>query len=256
MSASNTLGTGASSPAAAPRQLYINGGNYGYCMWNATARSLATGGAGANLVIDKADRSATSCYMRGLREVIRVQSSSGLPWQWRRIVFSTKDDLFSASVGGDTAPVQPYRSFSDDSNNNIGMERLWFNSAINNTPNTIAVFNGVIFQGAEGKDWTNLLNAKTDSTRITVKSDRTTNIYTGNASGFFKTFKLWYPMNKNLVYDDDETGAAENSSYTSTRAKPGMGDLYVLDIIIPGIGSTTSDLINFDSQATLYWHER
>lgn len=256
LSASNTNGTGGSAPVAI-RPFFVNGSTgYAYSLWCATARNMATGGAGANLSMDKADRTSTTCFMRGLREVLRVQTSSPLPWVWRRICFTTKDDIFNGTVGGDQAPNVPYSPAFDNVINNTGMMRQFFNLQINNSVNTIDVFNGIIFQGVNGKDWNNILNAKTDSTRIKTWSDTSISLYTGNQSGYFKVHKRWYPMNKNLVYDDDENGTAEASSYHTTQAKPGMGDYYILDILVPGLGGTTADLVSIDCQSTLYWHEK
>lgn len=259
LSTSNTSpATGGTRPVAIGS--FVVPGNtfngYSFSIWCATARDFSTGQDGANLVIDKADRTATTCYMRGLREVIRIQSNSPLPWVWRRICFTTKSPLFQVTLSTDTTPNVPYIPWYDTSTNNIGMTRQWFNFANNNTPKTQAFFNGYIFQGTEGSDWNNILNAKTDSTRIKVWSDTQIPLHTGNQSGYFKSHKRWYPMNKNLVYDDDENGAAELSSYTSTTAKPGMGDYYIIDIVVPGLGAAGTDLISFDSQATLYWHEK
>lgn len=256
LSASNTNGSGAGR-ATTVGPFFVSGSTgYAYSLWNATARSLTTGGNNPNLFVDKADRTSTTCYMRGLREVIRVQTSSPLPWVWRRICFTTKDDVFQSKVGGDTAPTQTYIPYFDTPTSNIGMFRQWFNLQINNMPNTVSVFNGIIFQGQEGSDWNNILNAKPDSTRIRTWSDTQIPLHTGNQSGYFKTHKRWYPMNKNLVYNDDESGAGESTSYTTTQARPGMGDYYVLDIFVPGIGGSATDLLNVDSQATLYWHEK
>lgn len=256
LSASNTNGSGASDNVQI-RPFFVAGNTgYAYSLWNATARSLSTGQAGANLYMDKTDRTSTTCYMRGLREVLRIQTSSGLPWVWRRICFTTKDDLFTASVPGDASPTQPQRTYFDNATANTGMMRSWFNIQINNTPNTRDTYNSVIFKGAEGRDWSNILNAKTDETRIRTMSDTSKALHTGNQSGYFATHKRWYPMNKNLVYNDDESGAAMTTSYTSTQARPGMGDYYILDIFVPGIGGSATDLLNVDSQATLYWHEK
>jgi len=255
ISASNTSGTGGSRAVAIGSFTVAGNTGYAYSLWNATARDLTSGGT-VNSTLDKSDRTATTCYMRGLREVIRVQTSSALPWVWRRICFTTKDDIFTTSVPGDQAPTQNFAPYFDAETDQTGMLRQWFNLQVNNTPNTISVFNGIIFQGSAGKDWGNVLNAKTDSTRIKVWSDTSVSLHTGNQSGYFKTHKRWYGMNKNLVYDDDENGASESQSYLSTKARPGMGDYYVLDIIVPGLGGTASDLCSMDSQATLYWHEK
>jgi len=59
-----------------------------------------------------------------------------------------------------------------------------------------------------------------------------------------------------LVYDDDESGDAEITKYQSTESKLGMGDYYIVDIILPGTGGTSSDLLQLRSTSTLYWHER
>lgn len=259
LSASNTNGTGG-SVGVAIRPFFANGTTgYAYVLWNATARSMSTGQNvtnGANLYMDKSDRTSTTCYMRGLREVLRIQTSSALPWVWRRICFTTKDDIFTTNVNGDAAPTQPYQPWLDTNTDNIGMTRQWFNLQVNNIPNTVTTFNAIIFKGREGRDWSNVLNAKTDETRIKTMSDTSISLHTGNQSGYFATHKRWYPMNKNLVYNDDESGAAMQSSYTTTQARPGMGDYYVLDIFVPGIGGATTDLLSVDSQATLYWHEK
>lgn len=63
-------------------------------------------------------------------------------------------------------------------------------------------------------------------------------------------------MNKNLVYDDDESGEQEQGAYTSVDSKAGMGDYYVLDLVQSGTGGSTSDLFLITANSTLYWHEK
>lgn len=63
-------------------------------------------------------------------------------------------------------------------------------------------------------------------------------------------------MNKNLVYDDDESGDQEATSYQSVESKAGMGDYYVLDLIQAGSGGGTGDVILVQANSTLYWHEK
>lgn len=225
-----------------------------YSLWCATGRNI-----GPNVTpvsVDKADRTATTCYMRGLRENIRIQSSSGLPWLWRRICFLTKDDLFTGLVPGDTSPTIPWRPVVQGSATGFGYAREWFNLLANNSPNTVDTFNAVIFQGQQGRDWDDVMTAKTDSTRIVTKYDKVVTLRSGNASGYFKDMRMWFPMNKNLVYDDDESGTVTSSGTYSTSGLQGMGNYYVLDIVTPGLGGSNTDLVNFRSQATLYWHEK
>jgi len=63
-------------------------------------------------------------------------------------------------------------------------------------------------------------------------------------------------MNKNLVYDDDESGDNETTNYYSVDSRAGMGDYYIYDIITPGAGGVASDQILLTSNASLYWHEK
>ncbi|AWU66517.1 capsid protein [Bark beetle-associated genomovirus 4] len=238
--------------AVATGGLYVNGlAGYSMCVFCPTARSLTTASA-TNLLVDQADRTSTTCFMRGYKENLRIQTSSPLPWLWRRIVFATKGPTFYVSSAADT-PTIKFTPYSDTS---VGMARLWFDLQYNSSPATVKAMNTIIFKGNQDQDWNDVITAKVDPSRITVMSDRTCAIKTTNSNGHFSERKLWYPMNKNLVYDDDEAGAAVASSYYSTDAKPGMGDVYVVDYVVPGVGGATSDIINFNATATLYWHEK
>lgn len=235
--------------------LVMQGGSFNMIMWCPTARSLVTGGT-TNNVTDVSDRTSTTCYMRGLSEHIRIQTNSSIPWLWRRICFTTKDDIFITNVNGDQTPFQTYRPWFDSGTANIGMTRNWFNLVQNVMPNTIDVFNGIIFKGTQGKDWSDSITAPLDTTRINVKSDTTKTIQSPNERGVIREIKRWYPMNSNLVYDDDENGAGETTQYITTKAKPGMGDYYVVDFFVSGTGGTTSDRLTVNSTSSLYWHEK
>ncbi|AJD07462.1 putative capsid protein [Odonata associated gemycircularvirus 1] len=251
LSFSNTNGSGASQALAAG-SLFVNGSTgYAMSLFCPTARSLVTAGA-TNTIVDTADRTSTTCYLRGYREDLRIQTSSPLPWLWRRICFTSKGATFQQAFN-DSSPTAPIQPYSDTS---IGMARKWFNLQVNNSPNTVANYNQIMFRGNFGADWNDVITAKVDTTRITVKSDRVTHITTGNNSGHFSERKLWYPMNRNLVYDDDENGAAETPQYVSSDAKAAWGDYYIVDYLVPGVGGTTSDVVNLNCTATLYWHEK
>lgn len=251
LSFSNTNGSGASQTVQAGS--FFANGTTGYAMslFCPTARSLSTAST-TNDVTDIADRTASTCFMRGYKENLRVQTSSPLPWLWRRITFTTKGNFF-LGPSTDSAPTQTVQPYSDTS---IGMARKWFNLQVNNTPLTVAAYNAIIFKGAFNSDWNDVITAKVDTSRISVKSDVVRRITTGNSSGHFSERKLWYPMNKNLVYDDDEVGAQMSTSYTSTDAKSGMGDYFIVDYLVPGVGGGNTDVINLNCTATLYWHEK
>jgi len=61
------------------------------------------------------------------------------------------------------------------------------------------------------------------------------------------------------MYDEDEQGGTPRGpgSYVSVSGKPGMGDLYVYDIVylaVPASGGSASML--WSPEGTYYWHER
>lgn len=215
---------------------------------------LAAVSGGSNLLVNPAERTAQTCYMRGLSENIRIQTSSGVPWFHRRICFSSRGaSAFNTINSADTAPVQPSGNSVDTSS---GMERLWFNSSINNTPATVMAQENTLFKGIYNSDWNDPILAPIDTARVDLKFDKVWCIRSGNSSGTIKERKLWHPMNKNLVYNDDENGEGEDTSYFSVGDKRGMGDYYVLDIFQAGAGAGAGDLLNVFSNSTLYWHEK
>nr|USZ80644.1 capsid protein [Tick-associated gemycircularvirus 2] len=224
-----------------------NGGNTTILMWCATARdnTVGLGGSIGNRFTPET-RTATTCYMRGLSEKIEMSTNSGVPWQWRRICFTYRNPAALSTTQG---------FFSESGG---GYSRLLYNLTSGSTPDTQNLTNvrNLIFRGDLNTDWNNYLTAPLDNTRITVKMDKTMTISSGNQSGKLVYKSMWMPMNKNLVYDDDETGGGEIARFFSNSGKQGMGDYYVIDIFQAGIGAVSSDNLLFNPQATLYWHEK
>lgn len=223
--------------------------SYTGLIWLCTARdnTLASGGP-KGTVNDDAARTATACYMRGLKENIEVQTNTGAPWQWRRICFTYRD----ASV---LLSLNPLPTYLETSN---GFTRYMtnFTATDASSVSTHGAITRLIFKGAQNVDWNDIRTAPLDNTRIDVKYDKTTIISSGNQNGRVKLYKRWHAMNKTLVYDDDEQGETENSNYFSVGDKRGMGDYYVVDFFQSGLGTGTGDSLNFNPTATLYWHER
>lgn len=252
LSWSNTnSGSGASITSSA-LPVTVNG-TYGLrTSWIATAQDLTDQTGVLGRVAEQSVRTSTICFMRGLSEHIRIQSNSALPWFWRRICFTYKGLELQIISPSDT-PTSTNYQFLDTTS---GMQRLSFNQNIANMPNTINNHDAIIFRGAKGLDWSDPIVAPLDTSRITVKFDKTWTLHSGNQSGVVKAFKLWHPMNHNLVYADDESGDAESGAYTSVASKAGMGDYYVMDFVSPGAGGGASDLLQIVPNTTLYWHEK
>lgn len=246
----NTGTSGGSTGAIGRNSTYVAGNVGGLYVWSPTCRQLENKGKE-----NQSARTATSCFMRGLSENIRIQSSSGIPWFWRRICFTLKGiNAFNTTQTGDS-PVVSQNPYYDISNAN-GMARLWVNQLVNNVPNTRSNQRSLLFRGAEGIDWDSLLTAPVDTTRVTVKYDKCRTLHSGNSNGFIRDVKMWHPMNHNFVFDDDELGGLENTSYYSVDSKAGMGDYYVCDYFEAGTLGGATDALMVGSTATLYWHER
>nr|USZ80640.1 capsid protein [Tick-associated genomovirus 2] len=248
LSWSNTVQTSGASRTTAVGPAVINGQNTGFFLWCPTAMDMDQNSIVANV----ASRSATNCFMKGLSENLRIQTSSQAPWFHRRICFTSRDETFRAG-DRDTAPLNPLLPYVDTSQ---GKERLWLNANINNAPNTLSLYQTLMFKGTVNVDWNDLIVAPLDTGRITVKFDKTWTIQSGNGTGVVRERKLWHPMNKSLVYDDDEIGDAENPAFFSTDSRAGMGDYYVVDIFQGGTGVGASDLLQVSANSTMYWHER
>ncbi|UOK20978.1 capsid protein [Chifec genomovirus UA13_107] len=240
--------SGGTSYTAAPAILV--GNTYEYIFpFCCTARDLTSGIPTAGnptlgRVTDQATRTATTCFMRGYSEAITIQTTDGLPWLWRRIVFTYKGLVFPAATS----------SFNYVMENSAGYARV-----VNSAPaGSISSFINVAFKGVQNADWNTFVDAPLDTSRISVLYDKTMTIASGNEDGMIRKYKFWHPFNKNLVYDDEESGGStlNNGSYLSVSSKAGMGDAYIVDFFRPRTGGTTASQLSFHPQGTLYWHEK
>lgn len=217
-------------------------------VWCATSRDNDTSTTGRiGNKFDSATRTASSCFMVGLKEAIEIQVADGLPWQWRRICFTYKGS--TTASGFLPTPTSSYYPALETSN---GVVRL-----VNGlTEAQQTAFFVLLFQGSQNNDWTDPLTAKLDSERISVKYDKVCTVASGNEQGVIRRYNRWHPMRHNLMYDDDESGGTTAPRGFSVQSKVGMGDYWVIDIIKPRTGSTGSNQLLFNCESTLYWHEK
>lgn len=212
-------------------------------LWNATARDSDPG----ETKYQEATRTASTCYMVGLKERILIQTSDANPWEWRRICFCAKgrSNIFQASAPGAIGQQLYYED-------NNGFRR----QVTEPSNSSLGVIRDILFDGAYGVDWNDPFSAKTDRQRVTIKYDKTRMIRSTNNVGVIRYYNMWHPMKKNLSYDDDENGEGQTSSYVSQAGNAGMGDFYVIDFIRCIDGPTGTPQLLFQPEATLYWHER
>lgn len=221
------------------------GGQYYSFPWICTARDRTYQPGTAPNAAYPGSRMASTCYMRGLKENVFIQTT-GRPWMWRRICVTVRAALIS------TFQQTNGTYYAQTSN---GWSRLlndWDYTAGSRGANLY----GFLFRGAQGIDWYDLMNAPVDTRRMSVRYDKTRILNSNNEEGSVRTFKMWHAMNKNLVFDDDESGEAQGDAVLSQQGNQGMGDYLIVDIFAPGLGSTSSDLLAFRPEATLYWHEK
>lgn len=227
-----------SSTGANPavRGFIVNGSAPVMLVWCATARDRISNSS--NPTADSVRESQT-CYMRGLKEHLRLSTNTATSWLWRRICFTSKGLYQALGTSADSVETSNgwVRALMDQSGTPFG-------SAIVNS----------MFAGTVNVDWADTFTAATDSTNVKIMYDRTVTINSGVA-GVIRDRKMWHAMNHNLVYGEDENGEGETPARYSTLGRPGMGDYYVVDFIASN-STSSSDTLTFATEATLYWHEK
>lgn len=224
-------------------------------LWNATARLLAnTPGFNFTMPVN-AQRLSTTPFIVGLKESITIRTDTSNAWRWRRLVFTLK-----GAPPGFADPTDIPRTIYEntDAQGNIEYQRV--NTALP-FPLVADVY-AFVFRGfginnvsATPQDWIDPITAPVNTSRITLMHDRVTSISSGNDTGVVRTYPRWHPVRKTLCYGDNEIGGAMNPSRVSTTAKPGCGDVYVMDIIV-GNSEDSTDALSFLPTSTLYWHEK
>ncbi|QCS37579.1 capsid protein [Tortoise genomovirus 17] len=238
-------------PAAIGNKILTSANPLQATIWCATARPLReifTNDRGEVT----AGRNARTCFIRGLKFNDTYVTDDGEGWRHRQIIFTNKGDLPLGEENEGDRTISSVTSSDGRETFYRGMADLPLESR---TPLFALLFKGNGNPSAGVLDWTDLINAPVDRTRFKVLSDRHVNIRSGNDSGTVLSRKTWVPINKNLVYGDEEVGNQMFSTYKSTTGKPGIGDVYVLDIFTC-INVAAGSTMLFNPTTTLYWHEK
>ena len=221
-----------------------NTGQFFTFAWIATARPAITdiSSAATGSKIDVKTRTSQEIFARGLRENIRISTNDGLGWRWRRICFNLKGDYIT---GGNIDPTTSdyFRLTSS------GMSRL-----ITEIPDNR--IHQLVFRGQRNEDWIDVFSAQTDKRKCGILYDKTRIIQSNNGDGATKHYKLWHPIGKNIMYDDEEQGTTYWTSPLSAEGRRGWGDFYVVDFIECNYAGTGTPQMSFLPNATLYWHEK
>nr|QTZ83262.1 MAG: capsid protein [Gemycircularvirus] len=248
-------GSGNGSPVAPGVGTYVVAASNGTAIsvFTPTAMDLLSGGNG-NTIANEAQRTATTCYILGFSEKMRISTTSGLPWFWRRIVFLSRDPVFTQYNSADS-PVYPANMSYIDTTTN-GMQRAFINQSINGANTTLFRVQDLLFKGTVNNDWVDAQTAPVDTRRVKLISDRRMTIKSGNQVGTVKDLKGFYPYRHNLVYDDDENGDKDFTNYLSVTDNAGNGNMHIIDFFTPLPGGTSADQLQLNTTSTLYWHEK
>lgn len=209
-------------------------------LWNATARpgDNSTGQRGSK--IDTSLRTSVTTFARGLKERITISTNDGTAWQWRRICFLSKDRM------GDSDPdaADYFRRTSN------GMVRLMRAEA------EAREWQDHLFDGERNVDWLSPITAPLNRSQYTIKYDKTRTIRSGNDSGVTRTYNLWHGMNKNIVYEQEQTGQTMTESSLSVTGKAGMGNYYVADFFVKNGPNDDESALLVAPESVYYWHEK
>lgn len=191
-------------------------------------------------------------YARGYREKGVMEITNGTGWMWRRIVFATKSRFWQTFPAG---------TLQLDISGTGYVRTLWnFLGGGTNQNAAKDVLEDMLFKGTAGSDWVDRFTASVDTTRVTVIKDRVRQVgLNGSTTGRFENAHGWFPINKNLRYDEDEDGSISSGEKQntpwSTEGSVGVGNIFVYDIFSAAGSNANSDL-TWEPQGTWFWHER
>lgn len=232
------------TPGGTPTPGPIQTGTGFASLFMPSARKLGYDSAG------ESNRERQVTFSVGYREVVEVNVLGGGVWKWRRVVFTFK----GRQLYDDTLWTDPYYDKTPDIKG-CDMVRVIGQP----TTDQHQEIRRILWDGTEGVDWSSEFTAKVDTSRVTPLYDRTFTFNPRNESGYSRTFKFWHRTGRNIVYDEDESGAHPDNggSYVSVKGKPGIGDVYIYDVAylaVPAASGTAT--MQWRPEGTYYWHER
>jgi len=221
----------------------VSGTNY--FMWCPTWRQRRTAST------DEHVRANQEVFMRGIKDRIMVSATFSLIhrrvcfWSHRRI----DDARPFVMENPDVIDAPPYQRRN--------LVALY--------PNLDEEIFEYLFKGTVGFDYSENSRWDTplDNKRVKVVYDKqytiTPNYAAPDGAQFGKTItrKLWHPINRKVLYDDDEEGADVNGSGWSAQTPESLGNYYVFDIFSTGqaVEGSTDQVGSFMPESTTYWHE-
>ena len=198
-------------------------------------------------------RNTSTTFVKGFSQTYTVVPNSNVAWWHRRLVVATKEILGTTPGIRDLMAIQDTEGVTQFSYRDYGNASQTVRPEYLDTKHQILE---LLFKGTRNVDWVDPFRATVDRQRITVLSDRRMNISSGNDTSRPVVRKFYDSINKSLMYGDEEIGTLIKSDKWSTKHKPGIGNIYVLDFWFCPAPAETTDSISLHSQSTYYWHEK
>lgn len=237
------FGATSNEPSATGQATLVAGTNY--YLWCPTWRQRRPSST------DEHVRANQEVYMRGIKDRVMVSATFSLVhrrvcfWSHRRI----EDARPFVMENPDVIDAPPYQRRN--------LVALY--------PNLDEELFEYLFKGTVGFDYSENSRWDTplDNKRLKVVYDHqytiTPNYAPNEGAQFGKTLtrKFWHPINRKIMYDDDEEGADVSGSGWSANTPESLGNYYVLDIFSTGqwIEGSTDTVGTFMPESTTYWHE-
>lgn len=236
---------------AGPISITAQAGPNWIFLWHASARTNQNVPGVYGTKNDVSTRTAQTAYIRGLLETYHFEGQDSKPFIHRRIVFTH----YGTELQRDRNSAEQGRYF--DNLDIYGVTRA--TTVVQNGADTVGNWPRrnlveLVFAGEEDIDWFDLTTAKTDTRRVRVLSDRRRAIHAPNDQGILRANKTWLPVNKSLIYNDEENAGGRNMSHYSADTRRSIGDIYVMDVI--QLPTNFDSTLTMNVQSTLYWHER
>lgn len=196
-------------------------------------------------------RTATRTFVKGIGETYHIVPSDQSSWEWRRIVVSLKGNFAlpvstTQAIGAQFSTGNTQRYYKDITGDTTGIyQALWDN------------IQDYVFRGVKVTDWLDQMTAPLDNLRVDIRSDTRRTISSANDAPRPRTYKTYVPINKSVVYADEENGTTISPTSFSVDSKSGIGDIYILDLFTCRAPiSTVSTQLQVSSTQTYYWHEK
>ena len=185
-----------------------------------------------------AHRNSQEIFFVGVKE--RLDPYAVFPFVWRRVVFWTHQRF------------EQFRTIE-------GLGGTRFRLGVTYGVSDLSAFDiqELMFKGSAGVDWdtTRPIDARLDTQRIRVVSDRKVNFNPNSEQGRYSLFKRWHPIRRKIIYDQQENGDDMTPNYWSTVSPTSSGNLYIVDFFgfPPGLGQGAAARCPFRALCTGEW---